>query len=94
MSKTYLTPAKLVILLFGGVRPLARLLGRAPSSVTKWQKIEDGGVPRKCHLRILEIAKQKGITLTPDDLVFGRTLSKTEAAKVRSENNIDPRIKT
>lgn len=89
----YLSPAKLVILLFGGVRPLARLLDKAQSSVSKWQNTDDGGVPRKCHLKLLQIAKERGVELTPDDLVFGRTLFKNEVAKKRSDVNLDPRIK-
>ena len=90
----YLSPSKLVILLFGGVRPLARLLDKAQSSVSKWQTTEDGGIPRKCHVKILTIAKQRGITLTPEDLVFGRHIQKNELANTRRDNNIDKRIIT
>lgn len=90
----YLSPSKLVILLFGGVRPLARLLDKAQSSVSKWQTTDDGGVPRKCHVKLLTLAKQRGIDLTPEDLVFGRTLHKSVVASTRSKNHIDKRIKT
>ena len=95
MSKgVYLTPSKLVILLFGGVRPLARLLDKRPSTISQWQVTEDGGIPRKAQLKILELAKKKGIELTPDDLMLGRTLSPSAVAKKRDEVVLNKRIKT
>lgn len=95
MSKAvHLTPSKLVILLFGGVRPLARMLDKKPSAISQWQTTEDGGVPRKTHMKLLEIAKKKGVELTANDLVFGRTLSSAKIAEKRVEMNIDKRIKT
>lgn len=89
----YLTPSKLVILLFGGVRPLARLLNKTQSSVSKWQKSDDGDVPGKCHRQILDIAKKRGIELTAEDLVFGRVIKKEKVAALKTENNLDPRLK-
>lgn len=95
MSKgVYLTPSKLVILLFGGVRPLARLLDKRPSSISQWQTTEDGGIPRKAQTKILELAKKKGIVLSAEDLVFGRTLTPSAVAKKRDEVGLDKRIKT
>lgn len=90
-KEVHLSPAKFCILVFGGVRPLARLLGRTASSVSKWQ-LNDGGVPRKVHLDILKLAAKRGIELTANDLVFGRKLKKDAVAKLRSDNNIDKRI--
>jgi hypothetical protein len=95
MSKgVYLTPSKLVILLFGGVRPLARLLDKKPSSISQWQITADGGVPRKCHVKLLELAKKRSVELSAEDLVFGRTLSPNKVTTTRLELKIDKRIKT
>lgn len=89
----YLTPSKLVILLFGGVRPLARLLNKTQSSVSKWQNSDAGDVPGKCHRQILELAKKRGVELTPEDLVYGRVIKKETVAELKSENKLDPRIR-
>lgn len=93
-KKVYLPPAKLIILLFGGVRPVSRLVGIAQSAVSNWQKSEDQGVPRKHHVKLLDLAKQRDIILTAEDLVFGRNLTGPMIATMRLENNIDKRVKT
>ena len=68
-------PAELVIAKFGGVRPLARLLGLDHSTLCGWQrkapKGSDGLVPSRYHKPLLDLAKEKGIELTPDDLIYG-----------------------
>lgn len=69
----HLRPADYVILLFGGVRPLARLIGRAPSSVSRWQR-GHGTVPAKIQPKLLSLAKARRLDLTPDDLILGRTM--------------------
>jgi hypothetical protein len=51
-----------------GVRPLARQLGIAPSTVGKWKE-RTGGIPSVYHKRIIELAEGR---ITADDLVFGR----------------------
>jgi hypothetical protein len=95
MSKgVYLTPSKLAILLFGGVRPLARAIGTKPNTVCVWQTRGDGGIPRQKQLLILEAAKKRGVQLTADDLTFGRHLPAKEIAKKREELGVDVRIKT
>lgn len=90
----YLTPSKYVILLFGGVRPLARLIGVKANTVSCWQTRRDGAIPSVNYKPILEAAKKRGIELTAEDLVFGKTLFKNEIATKRTENRIDRRIKT
>jgi len=90
----HLPPSKLAILLFGGVRPLARAIDKAQSSVSKWQKSQDGGIPRKVHAVLLAVAKRKGIELTAEDLIYGRDISKSNIAELRTTNKIDARIKT
>lgn len=76
-AKQKLTPAELVVVRFGGVRRLGRLLKQDPSSISKW--IERGGrIPdtNRCHKdgthrKLLELAKTMGITLTSDELTYG-----------------------
>lgn len=66
-----MTPAQYVIYVFKGVRATARAVGRTPSSVSKWQK---GRIPSGAHRKILDVARERGLDLTPDDLVYGRTV--------------------
>jgi transposase-like protein len=69
-------PADIVISRFGGVRPLARLLGKDPSTIHRWKQPADKGgldgrVPSSAQTKLLELAREKGVTLTPAELVLG-----------------------
>jgi hypothetical protein len=68
-------PADLVIARFGGVRPLARLLGLDHSSICRWtQKAPRGGgglIPSRYHQPLLKLAEEKGVALSADDLIRG-----------------------
>lgn len=73
MSPT--TPAEKVITLFGGVRPLARELGRNPSSVLRWRRPKSeggtgGAVPSAMQGRVLALAKARGLPLSAEDLIL------------------------
>lgn len=73
-----MTPADIVISRFGGVRPLARLLGKDPSTIHRWkQPAEKGGldgrVPSAVQVRLLELASLHGVALTPAELVLGNS---------------------
>lgn len=75
----HLTPAEYVILVFKGVRATARVLGRSPSSVSKWTKSKelrgtDGNVPSSAARAILSIARERCLDITPNDLLNGRTI--------------------
>ena len=68
------TPADKVITLFGGVRPLARELGRDPASVVRWRKSKNeggtgGAIPSAMQGKVLALAKARGLPLTADDLI-------------------------
>ena len=76
VSRSRATPADKVIELFGGVRPLARDLGRNPSSVVRWRKPRSeggtgGAVPTSMQGRILALARERGLGLTAEDLIQG-----------------------
>lgn len=75
MASKLLTPAELVVKRFGGIRPLGRLLGRDPSSISKWIA-RGGGIPNRAsgkdtHKQLLDLAKEKKIQLTAHELTFG-----------------------
>ena len=68
------TPAEKVITLFGGVRPLARELGRNPSSVVRWRRPKEQGgtggtVPSAMQGKVLALAKARGLPLVAEDLI-------------------------
>lgn len=82
----HLTPAEYVIRKFGGVRKTAFAIGRDPGSVSKWrlpkEKRGTGGlIPGLAQAAILKAAKEKGLDITADDLIHGRTV-KTRIVKL------------
>jgi hypothetical protein len=69
------SPAEKCIRAFGGVRTLARLLGRNASSISRWRKPQElggtgGKVPSALQGRILMLAKAHGVSLVAEDLIF------------------------
>lgn len=74
MSPTkHINPVDLVIDLFGGVRKLARAIGRDPAAVSRWKRL--GVVPTSVQKKILEVAWDQGIEVTAHDIIFGRDIS-------------------
>lgn len=70
------SPAELVIARFDGVCALARLLKKNPSTISRWKKPrEEGGtgglVPSQSQPILLALAQEKGIRLTPSELLTG-----------------------
>ena len=65
-------PASLVVTLLGGHRRVARLLGINHATVHKWRAHADGHVPAKHQRRLIELARSNVLSLTADDIVFGR----------------------
>jgi len=70
MESTTKTPYELVIAEFGGVRELARQIGRDAGSVSKWKK--HGTIPTSIQRKLLETAWDRGIELSAHELIFGR----------------------
>jgi hypothetical protein len=60
------SPAETVIEVFG-IRPLAKELDIAPSTVIRWR--DRGFIPSKYHVQIIDLSMGK---LKPADLVYGR----------------------
>lgn len=76
-QRKIITPAELVIELFGGLRPTARILGRSHSAVNQWRKPKshggcDGFIPRLIIHKVLDIAERDGLKITAIDLIIGR----------------------
>ena len=65
-----MTPVEIAISEFGGVRKLARALGRDPAAVSRWKK--QGTVPTTVQRMLLTTAWDLGLKITADDLIFGR----------------------
>lgn len=73
-NATPTTPADKCIQAFGGVRNLAKLLGRNASSISRWRKSkEEGGtggcVPSALQNRVLTLAKAHNVSLSAEDLI-------------------------
>ena len=71
-----MSPAHIVISRFGGVRALARLLGKDPSTVHRWKMPPDKGglggrIPSTAQGRLLDLARERGVELTPAELISG-----------------------
>ena len=66
-------PAKQIIDRFGGQTKLALLLGKRQSTVQYWAKT--ARIPSHWHERLLELAREKGIGLEPNDFVAAGTPS-------------------
>lgn len=75
-TKKTMSPAELVIERFDGVCALARLLGKNPSTISRWKTPrEDGGtgglVPSQSQPILLALAKELGVQLSPTELLTG-----------------------
>lgn len=74
LSHAPLSPADKVIQAFGGIRAVARLIERNPSSVQRWRKPRaeggtGGAVPTAVQGRLLAMAAERGIPLSAVDLI-------------------------
>lgn len=72
MKKTHITPVELVITMFGGVRKLAKCIGRDPAAVSRWRK--NGLVPTQVQRKVLEAAIAREISITAHDIIYGREI--------------------
>jgi len=83
-----LSPAEYVIRVFGGVRKTARAVGRSPASVSKWRAKKKnngsgGRIPTAAAERILSIAKETGLDITPFDLLCGRKVDRKTDRRIK-----------
>jgi hypothetical protein len=73
MENTYEPPIEIIIAAFGGVRKFAREIGRDPAAVCRWRKT--GSVPSAMQRKVLELAWEKGVSITAHEMIFGRKLA-------------------
>lgn len=71
-----MTPAEVVVSIFGGVSATARVAGVRPSTVCRWlQPRQRGGtggrVPKWHHELLIEAAKARGRPLSEQTLTIG-----------------------
>lgn len=81
LNKEKMSPAALAIYRFGGVRSLARKLKTvdvqiAHSNVSRWALPKEKGgraglIPSRYHQPLLSLAKQEGVKLSTEDLIYG-----------------------
>lgn len=62
-----MTPAEKIIKSFGGVRPMAKAMDLAPTTVQRWK--ESGFIPARRQLAVLEAAKNNNVNLTAADFI-------------------------
>lgn len=60
-----MTQAETIIERFGGTRALARALCKPPTTVQSWK--DSGLIPSKHHEHLMQVAREKGVDLRPDD---------------------------
>ena len=70
METTIKTPYDLCIAEFGGVRELARQIGRDAGSVSKWSR--KGTIPTSIQKKLLERAWDLGLQISAHELIFGK----------------------
>jgi hypothetical protein len=73
MSLHQLQPAAGIVARFGGCRPMSRVLGVYPSTISRWMtSVELGGtggfIPRRHWRKILDIGRAQGLRLKVSDL--------------------------
>lgn len=69
---THLTPVEVCILEFGGVRKLAKAMGIDPAAASRWKR--RGTVPSYIQKRLIELARERGLSISADELIFGRNV--------------------
>lgn len=63
------SPAEKVIEIFGGIRPISRIVGLAPASVWEWKNTRQKLVPTKYWSTLLKVASKENINLKLSDLM-------------------------
>jgi hypothetical protein len=98
MNPQIFTPADIVISRFGGVRPLARLLSKDPSTIHRWRMPAakgglDGRVPSAVQVRLLDLARERGVALSAAELIsgghaLGNDRDGVDSKSIRSVENV------
>ena len=54
--------------LFGGIRPMARVLNEHPSTVSAWKRV--GRIPAEKQPHVLDVGLSLGLPITAEHVVF------------------------
>lgn len=74
-QQAVIPPAQWVRKQLGGARPAARALGINSSQVARW----GDRVPTAHQARVLEVALERGLDITAEDLIRGRAVPQAVA---------------
>lgn len=77
--KRLLPPAHFIVMQFGSVTATAKAIGVTKYCVSRWQhprgkKKDEWALPGVQLKKILIAARERGIDITPEDLIFGRVV--------------------
>lgn len=69
-----------IFTMFGGIRPMARAIGEAPSNVAAWKRV--GRIPAEKQQHVLAVGLKLGLPITAEHVVFplGRPSDDTPTA--------------
>lgn len=68
----HVPPARTARIAFGRLRDMAEALGIQTRLVKRWCYESDNGlIPSRWHVPILKAAAERGVKLTPHDLIYG-----------------------
>lgn len=70
MTEFATPPVEIIVKEFGGVRKLAKAIDRDPAAICRWRKT--GVVPTSVQRKVLEVAWERGISITAHEMIFGR----------------------
>lgn len=84
--------AKIVVGKFGGQSALAGLIGKGQSTVGYW--VKTGTIPAKWHTKLLTLAVEKGISLSPDDFIQKAHVPEVFPDVTKSEDNLITHIES
>lgn len=68
-----MSPVDYLCLIFGGTTQVAFTLGISKSAVSQWKT--NGKVPDRHAVKILDVAKSRGLDITLGDIVKGRAIA-------------------
>lgn len=80
----HLSPVRYVSLIFGGYRQVAKVLSIDPGTVCRWDR--NGRMTVKAQTVLLTAARERGLSLTPEDLIFGRDVESAHRKRTARTN--------
>jgi hypothetical protein len=79
---------KAIVDMFGGQTALATLIGKGQSTVAYW--VKSGSIPARWHPKLLILASQRGIRLSPDDFIEHLNIDNTN--QISTLQSVEPEL--